>query len=56
MHDKGNKCSFKLYTQLFPELLLVELKGEYISYYMLRNKGRQGTYFLFTTFALIKKE
>jgi len=44
IHDKGNKCSFKLAIQLFPEILLVELRGKSISYSMLRNKGREGKY------------
>jgi len=38
IHDKGNKCSFKLDIQLFPEILLVELRGKSISYSMFRNK------------------
>ena len=38
IHDIGNKCSFKLNIQLFPEILLVELRGKSISYAMLRNK------------------
>jgi hypothetical protein len=38
IHDKGNKCSFKLDIQLFPEILLVELRGKSIPYSMFRNK------------------
>jgi hypothetical protein len=30
--------------QLFPEILLFELRGKSISYSMLRNKGREGKY------------
>jgi len=38
IHDKGNKCSFKLDIQLFHRILLVELRGKSISYAMLKNK------------------
>jgi hypothetical protein len=47
LYHKENKCSFKLDIQLFPEILLLELRGKSISYSMLRNKGREGKYLLF---------